>query len=104
MDRADRERVLYTLEALEKITEPGGFATVSGRFIRELAEIIRERESGILIVSDGARFPNSCHDCFAGFSGCCFIAPPEENGECGEQRPGWCPLKEGIHREKSHIL
>lgn len=41
MDETDRERVLYTLEALEKVTEPKGFATVSGTLIREIAEIIR---------------------------------------------------------------
>lgn len=99
MDKVNRERVLYTLEALEKVTEPGGFATVSGTLIREIAEIIREREGGILIVSDEVRAPKNCGECFAvSYFGCAFDKE-DRFLPMYEGKPHWCPLKEGFLKE-----
>jgi len=99
MDRADRERVLLTLEALEKITEPGGFATVSGKFIREVAEIIRERERGILIAGKAADFPEFCGACFEERWGECVFDKEERPLPLFPAKPDWCPLKEGILKD-----
>ncbi len=99
MDRADRERVLYTLEALEKITEPGGFATVSGKFIQEVAEIIREREHGILIVSDEIKAPKNCGECFAENCIQCIFDSEDRFLPTLGAKPDWCPLKEGFLKD-----
>lgn len=96
---ADRERVLYTLEALEKITEPGGFATVSGKFIREVAEIIRERERGILIAGKAADFPYFCGACFANRWGECVFDKEERPLPYLPAKADWCPLIEGFLKD-----
>jgi hypothetical protein len=41
----------------------------------------------------GTEMPKSCHECVAGYGGCCFVAPAESDGICPDQgRADFCPL------------
>ncbi len=41
----------------------------------------------------GMEMPQSCHECVAGYGGCCYVAPPEADGICPDHdRPDWCSL------------
>jgi hypothetical protein len=45
------------------------------------------------ILIRGMEMPENCHVCVAGYGGCCYVAPPEEDGVCpNDGRPNWCPL------------
>lgn len=47
--------------------------------------------SGIYI--KGMEMPTSCHECVAGYGGCCYVAPAEADGICPDQgRAYFCPL------------
>lgn len=41
----------------------------------------------------GMEMPTSCHECVAGYGGCCFVAPAEADGVCPDHgRADFCPL------------
>lgn len=41
----------------------------------------------------GMKMPKSCHECVAGYGGCCFVAPAESDGICPDHgRADFCPL------------
>ena len=41
----------------------------------------------------GMEMPTSCHECVAGYGGCCFVAPAEADGICPDHgRADFCPL------------
>ena len=45
------------------------------------------------ILIKGMEMPTSCHECVAGYGGCCFVAPAEADGICPDHgRADFCPL------------
>ena len=47
----------------------------------------------LLVDSDSAKMPNSCHECAVCYGGFCFWIPSEYDGPCPDSgRPEWCPL------------
>lgn len=47
--------------------------------------------SGIYI--PGMEMPTSCHECVAGYGGCCYVAPADADGICPDHgRADFCPL------------
>lgn len=47
--------------------------------------------SGIYI--RGMKMPPSCHECVAGYGGCCYVAPADADGICPDHgRADFCPL------------
>jgi len=45
------------------------------------------------VLIKGLTKPESCHECVAGYGGCCFVAPPEADGICPDHgRADFCPL------------
>lgn len=49
----------------------------------------------LIIDSNMAKMPGSCHECPLGFGGFCDWAPAETEGVCPDEgRPEWCPIHE----------
>ena len=47
----------------------------------------------LIIDSNMAKLPGSCHECPLGYGGFCDYAPAEEDGICPDEgRPEWCPM------------
>lgn len=45
------------------------------------------------VLIKGMEMPESCHECVAGYGGCCFVAPAEADGICPDHgRADFCPL------------
>ena len=45
------------------------------------------------ILIKNMEMPTSCHECVAGYGGCCFVAPAEADGICPDHgRADFCPL------------
>lgn len=45
------------------------------------------------VLIKGMKMPQSCHECVAGYGGCCFVAPAEADGICPDNgRADFCPL------------
>lgn len=45
------------------------------------------------ILIKGMEMPTSCHECVAGYGGCCYVAPAESDGICPDHdRADFCPL------------
>ncbi len=41
----------------------------------------------------GMEMPTSCHECVAGYGGCCYVAPADADGICPDHgRADFCPL------------
>lgn len=101
--KADSERMLFMLKSLEEAAERKGQVTVSGDFLREIAEImqenaeiiqenaeiIREMKSKVLI----AKVPENFHDLFDSFGESRFLSPLKADGEGGSGPNG--VLEEG---------
>ena len=47
----------------------------------------------LMIDSDMAKMPSSCHECLLCVGGFCHWAPAETDGTCPwDGRPNWCPI------------
>lgn len=59
----------------------------------------------LLIDSDGAKLPKSCHECFACYGGMCFIIPSDrDEARMPEHgKPDWCPIREYTEPTKFQI-
>lgn len=45
------------------------------------------------VLIKGMKMPQSCHECVAGYGGCCYVAPAEADGICPDNgRADFCPL------------
>ena len=45
------------------------------------------------VLIKGMEMPKSCHECVAGYGGCCFVAPAGADGICPDHgRADFCPL------------
>lgn len=77
-----------------------GVCRLSGRVLRNVGVCGRvddcldcEGGNRMSVYIPGMEMPKSCHECVAGYGGCCFVAPAESDGICPDHgRADFCPL------------
>ena len=59
----------------------------------------------LIIDSDGAKLPCSCHECFACYGGMCFVIPSDRDEPMMPEsgKPDWCPISESKEPTKFEI-